>query len=54
MTQQLERPSIGHREVLADRRNVEVDVELPADAHLPGFVEAVSELEDVFEVQWNE
>ncbi len=47
----IEALSIGHE---GDRRNVEVDVELPADAHLPGFVEAVSELEDVLEVQWNE
>ena len=37
-----------------DRRNVEVDVELPRDAHLPTFVQGVAEIEDVLEVEWNE
>jgi hypothetical protein len=31
-----------------------MDVELPRDAHLPVFVEAVSNLDDVLDVRWSE
>jgi putative Mg2+ transporter-C (MgtC) family protein len=43
--------SVGHE---ADRRHVEVDVQLPREAELPRFVEGVSTLENVLEVRWNE
>jgi putative Mg2+ transporter-C (MgtC) family protein len=48
---EIEALSIGHE---GDRRNVEIDVELPREAQLPSFVEALAELDDVLEVQWNE
>ncbi|HEY7206612.1 MAG TPA: MgtC/SapB family protein [Gaiellaceae bacterium] len=41
---------VGHE---GDRRHVEVDVELPREAELPRFVEAVSGLDNVLEVRWS-
>jgi putative Mg2+ transporter-C (MgtC) family protein len=42
---------IGHE---GDRRQVQIDVELPQEANLPRFVEAVAGLDHVLEVRWNE
>jgi putative Mg2+ transporter-C (MgtC) family protein len=41
---------IGHE---GDRRQIEVDVELPREAELPRFIEAVSGLDNVLEARWN-
>jgi putative Mg2+ transporter-C (MgtC) family protein len=38
----------------ADRRNVDMDLQLPREAHPPVFVEAVSNLDDVLDVRWSE
>jgi putative Mg2+ transporter-C (MgtC) family protein len=38
----------------ADRRNVELDVALPAGADMPGIVARLADVEDVLEVRWTD
>jgi hypothetical protein len=38
----------------ADRRNVELDVALPAGADMPGIVASLADVEDVLEVRWTD